>query len=373
MDVTVNSLPKEIGEFLTRNFTIIEVVSMFSIGSWNAVEVGLETFDCFKYYRGLYFWSMQVAAWGILVHGLPAMARFLAIAPTMSTAIPFVIGWNAMVTGQPIVLYSRLHLVVTDKKRLRWVLWMIVGNFFVLNIPTTILFIEVNVGHGRFAHAAAIYDRIQLVGFCIQDYIICSIYIREALRSFRLVFEMRGRDGRKVIIQLIAINLIVVIMNTILIVTEFKLHLIEVSLKTVVYSIKLKLEFSILTRLRALTRTHPCLCQNQLGSPRQSSDINIFDVIAAQPRTTPDIEAMAISMETSAPTRPSSIHNGTRDFHDALREAASTDNMSSNLPSSTTSVPYPVSLSFSSDGSPTHHCVGSRSTRSEMYLIERPK
>jgi hypothetical protein len=301
------------------------------------------------------------------------MARFVTVAPTMSTAIPFVIGWNAMVTGQPIVLYSRLHLVITDKQRVRWVLWMIVCNFFVLNIPTTFLFFEVNVGHARFAHAAAIYDRIQLVGFCIQDYIICSIYIHEALRAFRIVFEMRGRDGRKVILQLIAINLIVVVLNTILIVTEFKLHLIQVSLKTVVYSIKLKLEFSILTRLRGLTRTNSCLCQDQLDSPRRSSDINIFDVVTAQFRTTPDIEAPAMSMEMSAPTRPSSIYNGTRDFHDALRETASTENMSSSLSSPATSVSYPASLSFSSDISPTHHCVGSRSTKSEICIVERPK
>ena len=30
-----------------------------------------------------------------------------------------------MVTGQALVLYSRLHLVVADVRKVRWVLWMI--------------------------------------------------------------------------------------------------------------------------------------------------------------------------------------------------------------------------------------------------------
>lgn len=371
----MSSLPKDKGEFLMRNISIIQIISMFAIGSYNALEVGLITFDCFKYYRGLYFWSMQVATWGILVHAIPGMIRFMALSPNLPMAIPFVLGWNAMVTGQPIVLYSRLHLVVTDINHLRWVLWMIIGTFFTLNIPMTILFFEVNVGPGRFSQAAAIFDRIQLVGFCLQDYIICGIYIREALRALRPVFEMRGRDGRKLIIQLIAINVIVVLMNTGLIVTEFKAHFILISLKTVVYSMKLKLEFSILTRLRRLTRTSPCICQNQPGSPRRSSDINIFHVTTSQMRTAPDIEAPSFSTEMTGPTQPSSISNGTRDFHDALRETASTENMFSKDPSTAVSILSPMSLSFSSDGSRNHHRVGSSSTRSivEMCLVENPK
>ncbi|KAJ6111363.1 hypothetical protein N7523_007424 [Penicillium sp. IBT 18751x] len=375
MDTAVSSLPEDKGEFLMRNISVIEIISMFAIGSYNALEVGLMTFDCFKYYRGLYFWSMQVASWGILVHAIPGMIRYMALSPNLPMAIPFVLGWNAMVTGQPIVLYSRLHLVVNDLDQLRWVLWMIIGTFFTLNIPMTILFLEVNLGHGRFTQAAAIFDRIQLVGFCLQDYIICGIYIREALRALRPVFEMRGRDGGKLIIQLIAINVIVVLMNTVLIVTEFKVHFIEISLKTVVYSVKLKLEFSILTRLRRLTRASPCICQNQPGSPRRSSDINLFHMKTSQMRTAPDVEAPPFSTEMTGPTRPSSIYNGTRDFHDALRETASTENMSSVDHSPTASILSPPSLSFPSDGSLNHDLVGLTSTRStvETCLVVNPK
>lgn len=95
---------------------------MFSIGAYNALEAVFITFDIVKNYRSLYFWSMHVASWGILVHALPAMACFLSHAPSLPMSIPFLIGWYAMVTGKFAVLYSRLHLVALDVSKVRWVL-----------------------------------------------------------------------------------------------------------------------------------------------------------------------------------------------------------------------------------------------------------
>jgi hypothetical protein len=54
---------------------------------------------------------------------------------------------------------------------------------------------------------------------------------------------------RKVLVHLICVNVIVLPMKTLLLVTEYKLHFIQASFKTVAYSIKLKLEFSVLNQL----------------------------------------------------------------------------------------------------------------------------
>jgi hypothetical protein len=70
---------------------------MFAIGSFMAVEVSLSAFNQFKRYRGLYFWSIQVAAWGIVVHSVTAQLRYLQIGSNLSMAIPFVLGWWCMV------------------------------------------------------------------------------------------------------------------------------------------------------------------------------------------------------------------------------------------------------------------------------------
>lgn len=355
-----------------ENIAVLQMVAMFAIGAYNALEVGIKTFDCFKHYRGLYFWSMQVAAWGILLHAIPAEIRFVSQAPNLPMTIPFIIGWWAMTTGQPVVLYSRLHLVVSDKSCVRWVLWMIIASFFVLNVPMTALFFEVNFGNKRFAHAAAIYDRIQLTGFCVQDFVLCAIYIREALRALRPVIEVRGREGRRVIIHLLVVNVIVVIMNVLLLITEYKMHFIQVSFKTVVYSIKLKLEFAVLNRLRLLTRTQPCVCNREPGSPRRSSDINIFDMVTSQSQSMPDVETPRVFHQAGGPRRPDSTFNGTLDFHQALRETNSTGHKSS--PSLSNSFAMNP-ISFCSDTTQTCPLIGSPETRStvEICLFESPK
>jgi hypothetical protein len=94
MDTLMTRLPPNVGAILMENISIIQIVSMFSIGAYNAVETGIVTFDSFKRYRGLYFWSMPFASWGILVHAIPAMARFISRASNLPTSIPFMIGWD---------------------------------------------------------------------------------------------------------------------------------------------------------------------------------------------------------------------------------------------------------------------------------------
>ncbi|KAJ5701021.1 hypothetical protein N7488_008569 [Penicillium malachiteum] len=170
----------------------------------------------------------------------------------------------------------------------------------------TVLFFGVNLGNEseRFHRAAHIYDRIQLAGFCIQDLIICGKYSYEARRALQPVLDARGRDGRRVIIHLILVNILVVLMDLALVIIEFKVHYLEVSVRIVVYSIKIKLEFAVLTRLRSLTQTQPCVCTNDPASPRRSSDINIFDIMRAKSRVTPESK-----------------------LHPSLRDTASTENM----------------------------------------------
>lgn len=197
----------------------------------------------------------------------------------------------------------------------------------------TALFLCQNLGNNpKCASPAAIFDRVQVSGFALQDMVISGIYIREALRALKPIFAMKGRAGRSVIYQLIIINVIVVGLNTTLVVTEFKVHFITVSYKTVVYSIKLKLEFFILSKLRELTRTYPCVCHPGNDSPRVSSDINIFDLLARGDPRARGVE-MEMDLEAQASPRfggaaspiglPRSKRSSTYDFHEALRETSS--------------------------------------------------
>ncbi|KAI3093176.1 hypothetical protein CBS147333_10123 [Penicillium roqueforti] len=322
MDTVMTSLPPQVGAILMENISIVQIVSMFSIGAYNALETGIVTFDTFKRYRGLNFWSMQVASWGILVHALPAMARFISQASSLPTSIPFILGWYAMVTGQAVVLYSRLNLVVSDVRKVRWVLWMIIANACVLHIPMTVLFFGLSNGDARFARPAAIFDRIQTTGFCIQDFVICGIYIYEAVGTLKSIIAVRGRDGRNAIIHLLCINTIVVILNVLLLLTEYKLHYVQVSFKTVVYSVKLKLEVSVLNRFQSLMLGPLSLRPYGTEEQHQSSDKNLVDMSFPSSVVAPEVTVQPVVAQTEIPhlsLRPSCTHG----YHGTLRETSS--------------------------------------------------
>jgi uncharacterized membrane protein YesL len=66
--------------------------------------------------------------------------KFFQVWKNNYVSVAFItIGWYAMVTGQSLVLYSRLHLVVHDKQRIKWVLYMIIIDVFLFHVPTTVL------------------------------------------------------------------------------------------------------------------------------------------------------------------------------------------------------------------------------------------
>lgn len=114
-------------------------------------------------------------------------------------------------------------------------------------------------------------EKIQMVGFFLQEIVLSIIYIREAVRLLKMSetvqddtrsFEdgsayghLRNANVRKTMYQLLAINVIIIAMDIALLAVEFaNLYLIETTLKGVVYSIKLKLEFAVLGRLVQFVR-----------------------------------------------------------------------------------------------------------------------
>lgn len=356
MDDPMSKLSPEASHLFSVNMGTVQMVSLFAISAWNAIEVIIAIFDKFQKYRGVYFWSMQIAAWGILLHGISGQLRYSNRASTPSVSVPFVVGWMCMVTGQAVVLWSRLHLVVADTRHVRWVLWFIIANAFVLHIPMAVLFFlkNVKIPLGRIAY---IYDRFQTSGFATQDTLMCAIYVREALRALKPVFESKGPQGRKIIYRIVFVNLIGIMLNILVIVVEFQFHYFVASGRIVAYSIKLKLEFHALTQLRDLTRTYSCtLCQGTHGNVSGSTDINIFDMLANS-SPSQDTEAQTTSgvSNTVSPT-PHSARSGTYDFHEAMRQTTSTVNSDESREGARTRM-------HSSD---THSTV-------EMTLLERPK
>ena len=234
------------------------ISGLLALACWNVLQILVAIFTTFRSYRGLYFWSMLISTLGILLHTITAFLRYFALAPNFPMCVLICIGWYAMVTGQSVVLYSRLHLVSCIDRYSRWVLGMIIFNFCALHIPTTVLFLGLNHGMNNFLRPFDIYERIQLAGFAIQETIISGLYIWETMTSLKPVLALKGTRGKRVITNLIAVNVIAILLDASLLTTEYTNHFdVQTTYKPVVYSIKLLLEFAVLNSLLVIIHTNP--------------------------------------------------------------------------------------------------------------------
>lgn len=85
-------------------------------------------------YWTLYFWTILLSNLGVLICAteqimsvsVPGINKLLIV--VLSSA-----GWPLMVTGQSLVLYSRLHMLFIEKRTLRMVLAMIICNAVVIH------------------------------------------------------------------------------------------------------------------------------------------------------------------------------------------------------------------------------------------------
>ena len=240
-------------------------IAAFTAVAWyNVIELNIQVFLTFKRHRGLYFWSLLISSYGCILHALGFLIKFILIpqngSQQLKEAIVYLavsivtIGWYAMVTGQAVVLYSRLHLVVREQRVLRAILAMIIIDAFCFHVPTTILTYGTNSEQSvKYERAFGVVERLQMTVFCVQEFIISGVYVYSTVRLLRPVYHGRTR---KVMMQLIWINLIIIGMDAVLLVMEYgKYYQIEATLKAMVYSIKLKLEFAVLNQLMTLANS----------------------------------------------------------------------------------------------------------------------
>lgn len=226
--------------------------AFLTIALYNVIELNFLIFATFRKRRGLYFWSLIVATWGIAPHGVGFIFKFFqVITSDVASAAIVGVGWACMVIGQSVVLYSRLHLIVQDINRTRWVLYMITFDAVIFGCPIIILALGANSKRpDRFLNTFVTFDKIQIIVFSVQEGIISGIYIYETIRLLGYGGNQRGAPIRKLFWHLIIVNVVVLVFDVTLIATQFSGHYeIQTTYKTAVYSVKLKIEFSVLNRL----------------------------------------------------------------------------------------------------------------------------
>lgn len=264
--VSVNSLP-----------TTLTITSFIAISFYNVAELIFIIFATFKKRSGLYFWSFLVSTCGIGVYGIAFLLKDLnSISQSIAYVTLIVLGWTAMVTGQSVVLYSRLHLVLRSPSRLRLVLIMIIINAIICHIPIIVMVYGANSNNPTpFLPPYSIYEKVQVTIFFFQELIISGLYIRQTLRILRPEGNIRGKAPREVMTHLIYVNAIIVFLDLSILGLEYSgLYDIQTAYKGLVYSVKLKLEFSILNRLVALTKNGKIISQS---SERGGLHMETFD------------------------------------------------------------------------------------------------
>ncbi len=154
------------------------MIAFLAISFYNVLELDVIIFSSFKRRRGLYFWSFLAATNGIAPHSIGFLLKNLMNSHTYILYITLVaVGWVPMVTGQSLVLYSRLHLIVRNPFWLRMVLAMIIFNACVLHIPIIILMYGSNASAvNSWTPVYQIYERVQVTIFCLQERTSISSY-----------------------------------------------------------------------------------------------------------------------------------------------------------------------------------------------------
>ncbi|KNG86461.1 integral membrane protein [Aspergillus nomiae NRRL 13137] len=258
MSNIVSQLDGISGELAGTQYGLKATLLFFiSISIYNVIELAILVLSTFRRWTGLYFWSLLLSGClGVIPYSLGFMLKFFTHANSILSVTLLTIGWWTMVTGQSIVLYSRLHLVIRDERILRRVLCMIIANFFLLHVPTSVLTYGSNVPDRSplFVKGYNIMEKIQMTGFTLQEVIISGLYIWETTKLLRLG---SSRQNRRIMRQLVGINVAILVMDLALLALEYaSFYAIQITLKGVIYSIKLKLEFAVLGKLVDMVHGH---------------------------------------------------------------------------------------------------------------------
>ncbi|OJJ62317.1 hypothetical protein ASPSYDRAFT_55215 [Aspergillus sydowii CBS 593.65] len=220
---------------------------------YNAIELIVLCSATFKRCGSLYFWCLLITSIGLIPHVSGYVLLFFRQDVSQYAAVSLIIiGWICTVTGQSLVLWSRLHFVCHNPRLIKGLLVMIVVNAFLLHTPTTVLlFGTVSSKTSSLSHTFSvgynIMERIQLVGFCIQEIILSGVYVWETAKMLRLRSEAHHR---RILAQLLAMNVVMLIIDLVVVIVEYiGFYSVQVMFKPVAYSVKLKLEYAVLGRL----------------------------------------------------------------------------------------------------------------------------
>ena len=227
-------------------------VAFMSIAFWLIFEVNISVLRYFKKWRGLYFWSLLISSWGTFFHTLGYVTQWWApSSPWILNTCFILFGWSAMITGQSLVLYSRLHLVVLNRLILRGVLVLIIVTAITIQIPQWVA--TWGATDTKFSVTQywspidSIMVRISQAVFLVQEGFFSCLYIWGAVKMLAPNVEVKVK---KVMWELIGVSGFLIIMDIVILTLAYtNEHIPKEPVQNFAYAWKLKIEFVILNQL----------------------------------------------------------------------------------------------------------------------------
>ncbi|TDZ25370.1 hypothetical protein Cob_v001643 [Colletotrichum orbiculare MAFF 240422] len=261
----------ETGSISVSQAQAMVMIAFAATAYYNTIETFFSIFTTFKRRRGRYFWSMVVSNTGININVVAFVLRYFGYyrEAVFASSIIIPIAWYSMVTGQAVVLWSRLHLVVHSQRQIRLVLAMIVFNAVTMHVPETVIFFLANYHHpAQWSGPFKIYEKVELVVFTVQETIIAGFFLYEGYFSLKPLGAIKPKAVTSMVRHLAALFAAVLLLDAGLIVLEYSDRFeIQTMCKPFVYSVKLKVEFVVLNKLLSFTRMSACNCRGPESMP----------------------------------------------------------------------------------------------------------
>jgi hypothetical protein len=195
-----------------------------------------------------------VATYGVISYSVGLILEYFEVPPYLFGKILDTSGWCFMITGQSLVLYSRLNLILVNEKVLAGVKWMIICNAIVWH--SSIIVVDFGTTYTDdvgFAKCFWYLEHVQMTIFCIQEFIISGLYVWRTSAFLKVVSKTSTRN---IMSQLFTINVILIVMDIALLFMQYKhWRIYQTVTKAFIYSVKLKLELNILSKLVDLVRS----------------------------------------------------------------------------------------------------------------------
>ena len=230
------------------------IAAILSLAYWLVVELTFEVYFTFKRHDGLYFWSILISTWGIALRSIGwTIQIWVAGADPYLWTTLMMIGLGAMVTGFSLVLYSRLHLVIRDRRILRIVLGVVAFDGVAFWLPLAVAqFGVISDKPQIFVSLVLPAERLYVLGYFLQEVVLGCLYILTAKGTVLHSYVARKDKATAI---LIGAQIFVILLDIPTLVLAWPSPNMGAGLQILgtthpaIYAIKLKIELIVLNQL----------------------------------------------------------------------------------------------------------------------------